>query len=156
MKAASAVENRIDDHARAAGPDATVRFAHYFAHHFVTHDERILSGDRASVDLQVSSTESAVRDAHQNMTGGDLWRLDFIEREIAGRSQDHRFHTGAFIWVPSRWRFRGQAKQFFTQRQETRIVPERIELRIHIQNVQHSGVFLRGSLQFLKGGIAIS
>ena len=67
MKTGSAIEDRIDDHALAAGQ---------LAHHFVAHDERILRRNRAFVNLQVGPAQPAVRDAHQNVTGGDFGQRD--------------------------------------------------------------------------------
>src|SRR5271168_5028343 len=87
MKTGPAVKHRIHDDALAA--------AHHFTHHLVAHDERIPRRDRAFVNLQVCPAKSAVRDADQNMTVGEFWPCDVVERQVARGTEDHRLHAGS-------------------------------------------------------------
>src|SRR2546430_1975034 len=88
METGTAREDRVDDDA-ITFLNAGRRFtADQLADHLVAHDEWILGRYRAFEDFEIGPAESAVGDSHQDVAGWDFGMRNFVERQIAGRSED--------------------------------------------------------------------
>jgi hypothetical protein len=74
-----------------------VTAVHHFADHFVTHDQRMADGDCAFVDVEIGAADAAMRDPYENLIVSESGPLDFGKAQVAGPSQDHGFHEGAFV-----------------------------------------------------------
>jgi hypothetical protein len=88
VKAASAIQLRVDDHAIAV-PDRARARVHDLAGHLVAHDARIADRNRAAVDFVIRAADPAVRD-----TDDDVARVCLRPRHVAGDDlprcpQDH-------------------------------------------------------------------
>ena len=62
--------------------------------HFVTHNQRIGNGDRATVDFKVCSTDTAVRDSDQHLTPvwSEFGDAHLHLRELARSTKNHSLH----------------------------------------------------------------
>jgi hypothetical protein len=68
----------------------------HLADHFVPHDQRVADGNRAFVNVEIGSANTAMSHSDEDLIMSEDGAFDFRRAQIARPSQDHCFHERCF------------------------------------------------------------